>query len=92
MIPLNDMLKKNEKIKWKSEAKLAFENMKHAIAEAPVLISPNYIKPFYFYSFSFGHKCAVKLTQRGKNKEKNSIYFMIAPFKEAKLRYMDIEK
>jgi hypothetical protein len=39
-----DMLKKDVEIKWILEAKEYFENIKQALVQAPVLISPNYSK------------------------------------------------
>lgn len=65
--------------------------MKVEIMEAPMLVSLDYVKPFYIYSFAFGHTCAILLTQRGKNKEENLIASMSTQFKEAELKYMDIE-
>jgi len=40
------MLKKDAKMDWTPEAKAAFAEIKQAIANAPVLVSPNYTLPF----------------------------------------------
>lgn len=55
---LNEMMKKNAKTEWSEEAKVAFSQIKQSISEAPVLTSPDYLKPFYIYSFSSKHSCA----------------------------------
>lgn len=90
--PLNEMLKKDAKIEWSPQAKRAFEEIKTAIAEAPVLISPNYIKPFYLYSFASDYTCAAILTQRSEERDENPIAFMSTPLKDAELSYPNIEK
>jgi len=46
MKPIYKMLKKDVKFEWNDESKRAFEQIKIAICEAPVFISPNYEKDF----------------------------------------------
>ena len=41
-----DMLKKDNEIKWTQEAKKAFNEIKKALTEASILISPNFKKEF----------------------------------------------
>lgn len=53
--PLNDMLKKGAKIEWTSPTKQAFEEIRQAIVNAPILVSPNNTKSFYLYSFASEH-------------------------------------
>ncbi|XP_057863203.1 uncharacterized protein LOC131071404 [Cryptomeria japonica] len=90
--PLNEMLKKDAKIDWTTEAKKAFEEIKSTIVEAPVLVSPDYARPFYVYSFSSEHTCAAVLTQKNEDKDEHPIAFMSAPLKDAELRYPNVEK
>jgi len=47
-----DMLKKNNEVKWKAEAKASFARIKKVISEEPVLASPNYLKDFLIFLFS----------------------------------------
>jgi hypothetical protein len=49
---ITNMLKKNTKIKWNTEAKQSFKQVNQALTQAHVLISPNYTKDFYLFSFS----------------------------------------
>jgi len=49
---ITSMLKKGSKIKWTDAARNSFESIKRAIMEAPTLISPDYTKEFYVFSFS----------------------------------------
>jgi hypothetical protein len=46
MKPIYKLLKKDVKFEWNEESKRAFESIKTAICEAPVLISPDYNKDF----------------------------------------------
>jgi hypothetical protein len=50
--PIYKFLKKDVKFEWNDESKRAFKNIKSAISEAPILISPNYAKEFQIFSFS----------------------------------------
>jgi hypothetical protein len=58
------MLKKENEVKWKTEAKDSFECIKKVIGEAPVLASPDYTKEFLIFSFSSEHTIAVMLLQK----------------------------
>ncbi|KAH9674643.1 Endonuclease [Citrus sinensis] len=44
--PLTDMLKKNRTWHWSEECQRAFEELKKAISEEPILDLPNHTKPF----------------------------------------------
>lgn len=90
--PLNEMLKKGAKMEWTLSSKKAFEEIKLAIVNAPVLVSPDYTKPFYLYSFASEHSCAAILMQRTEEKEEHPIAFMSSPLKDAELRYPSVEK
>lgn len=90
--PLNAMLKQEAKVEWNVEAKEAFVEIKRAIIEALVLVSPNYEKPFYIYSFASHHSCAGMLTQNSNQGNEHPIEFMSTPLKDAKLRYTSVEK
>lgn len=84
--PLNEMMKKDAKIKWNAEEREAFFHIKKSIVEALVLTSPDYTLPFYIYSFASLHFGVVVLTQRKLGDEK-PITFMSSPFKNAEVWY-----
>lgn len=44
--PLTQLLKKNNKFMWTSNEQQAFENLKKALVQAPVLALPDFSKPF----------------------------------------------
>lgn len=85
------MLKKDAKIEWTPVTKRAFEEIKQAIVQAPVLVSPDYLQPFWIYSFASEHTSAAILTQR-KEEGEHPKTFMSTPLKDAELRYPNVEK
>ena len=72
-------------------AKTAFHDIKLAIMQAPILVSPNFNQDFYIYSFASYHTITVVLTQRSES-IKHRIAFMSTNLKEAKLRYSILDK
>ncbi|XP_025664647.1 uncharacterized mitochondrial protein AtMg00860-like [Arachis hypogaea] len=44
--PLTDLLKKNHSWEWSNECQKAFDELKAAITEGPVLVLPDYSKVF----------------------------------------------
>jgi hypothetical protein len=58
------MLKKNNKVKWKKEAKASFARIKKVISEAPILASLDYLKDFLIFSFASEHTLAAVLLQK----------------------------
>jgi len=61
---ITSMLKKDNKVKWTTEAKASFEHIKKVISEAPVLSSPDYLKDFLIFSFASEHTIVAVLLQR----------------------------
>ena len=58
------MLKRDAEIKWTDQARNSFEDIKKSIMEAPTLISPNYTKGFYIFSFASYDTVAAVLLQK----------------------------
>jgi hypothetical protein len=52
MKPIYKLLKKDVKFEWNDESKRAFKQIKTAICEASVLVSPDYEKEFQIFSFA----------------------------------------
>lgn len=52
------MLRKENCIKWIVEAKQSFVDIKKALTEAPILVSPNFSKEFMIFSFASEHTIA----------------------------------
>jgi hypothetical protein len=60
------MLRKGKEIKWTVEPRESFIQIKRAMTEAPVLISPDYSKDFLIFSFASFDTVAVVLLQKNK--------------------------
>jgi hypothetical protein len=56
------MIHKDVEFKWDDEWKKAFNNIKIAISQAPVLRSPNFNKDFFLYTFASDQSLAGVLT------------------------------
>jgi hypothetical protein len=50
--PITNMLKTDVVIKWSLEEKSTFQRIKQDLVEAPVLVSPDYAKEFFIFSFA----------------------------------------
>jgi hypothetical protein len=61
---ITSMLRKGNEVKWTVESNDSFNQIKRALTEAPVLISPNYSKDFMIFSFSSFDTIAVVLLQK----------------------------
>jgi hypothetical protein len=49
---IKTMLRKGNEFKWTTESRNSFDQIKKALTEAPVLISPDYSKDFLIFSFA----------------------------------------
>jgi len=58
------MLRKDSEVKWTKAARHSFNAIKEAITTAPVLISPNFSKVFYIFSFASSDTIAAVLLQK----------------------------
>jgi hypothetical protein len=86
------MLKKDTKIKWTIEAKNFFDQVKQALTQAPVLISPDYTKDFLLFSFSSEHTIAIVLLQKNSEGHEKPIAFFSKSLRDAALNYNITEK
>jgi hypothetical protein len=58
------MLRKGNEVKWTTQSIESFNQIKKALNEAPVLISPDYSKDFLIFSFSSFDTVVVVLLQK----------------------------
>ena len=58
---ITNMLKKEIGVKWTIQAKQSFELVKQSLTQTPVLISLDFTKDFYIFSFAFEHTIAAVL-------------------------------
>ena len=72
---ITNMLKKEVCVKWKIQAKQSFELVKQALTQTPVLISPDFTKYFYIFSFASEHTIAAVLLQKNIMGQEQPISF-----------------
>eukprot|EP00253_Pinus_taeda_P026706 PITA_26706 len=89
---LSNMLKKDAKVKWSLETKQAFESIKTALTQTPVLTSPQFDKDFIIFSFAFEHTIAVVLLQKDDQGNEKQIAFFSRDLRDAPLKYHIMEK
>eukprot|EP00253_Pinus_taeda_P027021 PITA_27021 len=89
---LNNMLKKDSKVKWTVEAKQAFEEIKMALTKTPVLTSPTFDRDFMIFSFASEHTIAVVLLQKDDQGCEKPIAFFSKALRDAPLKYQIMEK
>ncbi|KAL5781649.1 hypothetical protein ACOSP7_006678 [Xanthoceras sorbifolium] len=78
--PLTNMLKKDN-FEWTDEAKLAFENLKRAMTQTPVLALPDFNKTFEVYTDASGKGIGAVLVQ--DNRPLAFISQALGPMKKA---------
>ena len=74
------------------EAKKAFEDVKEAITQAPLLVSPDYSKSFKIFSFASIDTSARVLLQKNDKNEEQPIAFMSKALSSTKMKYHSMEK
>ena len=89
---MKNMLKKEIGVKWTLEAKNSFELVKHALTQAPVLISPDFTKDFLIFSFASEHIVATVLLQKYPEGQEQPIAFFSKALRDAPLKYNIMEK
>eukprot|EP00253_Pinus_taeda_P023972 PITA_23972 len=89
---LSNMLKKDAKVKWSLEAKQAFESMKTALTQTPVLTSPKFDRHFIIFSFTSEHTIVAILLQKDDQDNKNPIAFFSRALRDAPLKFQIMEK
>eukprot|EP00253_Pinus_taeda_P034355 PITA_34355 len=86
------MLKKDAKVKWPLETKQAFESIKIALTQTPVLTSPQFDKDFIIFSFAAEHTIAAVLLQKDDQGNEKPIAFFSRALRDAPLKYQIMEK
>jgi hypothetical protein len=92
MKPIYKLLKKDLKFEWNEESKQAFESIKTAICEAPVLVSPDYNKDFKIFSFAFEDTIAGVLLRKNDQGHEQPIAYMSRALQNSELKYPMFEK
>ena len=86
------MLKKGHEIKWKTESKKDFKEIKRAISEVLVLVSPKFNKDFLIFSYASEHTIAAVLLQKNNENMEKPIAFFSKMLRDGELKYDIMEK
>src|SRR5699024_10229271 len=89
---LNNMLKKDSKVKWTVEENQAFEGIKLALTQTSVLTNHQFDKEFIIFSFASQHTIAVVLLQKYDQGNERPIAFFSRALRDAPLKYQIMEK
>jgi hypothetical protein len=87
-----NMLRKGSEIKWTSESKKFFEDIKVALTKATVLASPNFAKDFILFSFSSEHTIVGVLLQKDEHNFERPITYYNNTLRDSPLKYDIMEK
>jgi hypothetical protein len=90
--PLQKMIRKDAKFKWDDERKDAFNNIKAAISQAPVLRSLDFNRDFFIYTFSSDQFLYVVLTQKDDGNNEAPVSFMSTNLQGDELIYLVVVK
>ncbi|XP_057849103.1 uncharacterized protein LOC131060024 [Cryptomeria japonica] len=90
--PIVHMLKKGATMDWAADALDAFVAIKRAITEAPVLISPDFTKPFLIFSFASLHTVAAVFLQKNADGHEHPIAYYRKSMSPMEVKYEINEK
>ena len=89
---ITNMLKKGHEIKWTAEATQNFKEIKQAISEAPMLVSPDFNKDFLIFSYASENTIAAVLLQKNNENMEQPIAFFSKMLRDGELKYVIMEK
>lgn len=91
--PLHDLTKKRTRtIKWTAPAVEAFENLKSAMIQAPVLVTPDFNKKFIIQCDASDKAVGAVLVQKDEEGEDKPISFVSRKLRGAEINYTTTEK
>jgi len=85
------MLRKGNEFKWTVESWNSFDQIKKALTEAHVLISPDYSKDFLIFSFASYDTIAVVLLQKITEGLEQPISFFYRALRDVEIKYDIVE-
>ena len=82
LVGMNNLLRKHVPFVWTTDCQQAFDGVKHALTTAPVLVMPDYLKPFELIADACGFGIGAALLQ-----EQQPIAYMCRKFTPAEQHY-----
>lgn len=90
--PLTDLLKKSKSFTWTEQANSAFNLLKTKLASAPVLVNPDFTKPFTIQCDASQSGVGAVLVQQNFEGNDNPIAFMSQKLNKAQRNYSVTEQ
>ncbi|KAL3682263.1 hypothetical protein R1sor_000285 [Riccia sorocarpa] len=90
--PLTALLRKNIAWEWTSEAQTAFEDLKAQLIKAPILVAPDWSRPFHVYVDTSAFAIGVVLSQKDDKGHDHPIYFSGKKLSDAEKKYTTTER
>ena len=93
VLPLTNLLKKNEKFLWTGSCQEAFEKLKSIVCQQPVLKAPDFGKPFSLAVDASDEAAGAVLLQKGEGDEiEHPVAYFSRKFNKHQRNYSTIEK
>ena len=91
-MPLNDLLKKDQKFEWTEECQRAFDDLKKRFTEEPVLMMPDQTWPFQIETDASKYATGAVLTQLDLNGDRHPISFISKTLSPAERNYENYDR
>lgn len=85
--PLNKLLRKDELYDWKDKQQKAFDALKQRLMTAPILVYPNFEKPFVLYTDASGTGIGAVLSQIGNEGKEHVVAYASRSMNKAEINY-----
>lgn len=89
---LTDLTKKNQRFKWTTAAQTAFDKLKTCLSQAPILIHPDFNKPFILSTDASDHALGGMLGQADETGIMRPIAFFSKKLSPTQCKYTIMEK
>jgi hypothetical protein len=89
--PLHQLLKKDQKWEWTDEQTKSFDKVKEKLISAPLLVHPDYTKPFYLYTDASNYGLGAVLSQKDEEDHEHPIIYLSRSLSPAESNYTATE-
>jgi hypothetical protein len=89
---ITNKLRKENEIKWTTEARKSFDDIKRALTETPVLVSLYFSKYFMMFSFASKHTIVGILLQKNQQNLQQPVAFYNKALRDSTFKYNIMEK
>ncbi len=77
---------------WTQKRQEAFDTLKERLVTAPILVHPEFAKPFLLYTDACGIGLGGVFAQKGEDERERAIAYISRHLKPAEMNYSTIEK